>query len=119
MATAQIPVNVDLSVQGALDPGTDAMVRRFIASLNAKPYDQFRYDLTGAGEKILDVPNNPQMILIVCEDGVSGVVLDFGTDTMALRKGGIFLLVNPGAATGLTLKITHAAAAVVRGMMFG
>lgn len=119
MATTEIPVTVEVKVTSQLDPGVTLDPRTFSTLLAAKPYGQFRYDLSGSGSKALDVPANAKMVLVVYEQGTAALVIDLGTDTITLHQGGMFLIVDPAATTTPSVTLTHTAAAVVRGTLFG
>lgn len=119
MATTEIPVTVEVKVTSQLDPGVTIDPRVFSALLAAKPYGQFRYDLSGSGTKVVDVPTNAKMILVFYEQGTVALTLDLGTDTLTLHQGGMFLVADPSASTTPSLSLVHTAAAVVRGILFG
>lgn len=119
MATTTLPVQVSVSITGEVDPGVEAAARVVELLLSAKPYTHFRFDLSGSGSKAIDVPNNPQLILVIYEQGTAAIELDLGTDVITLKQGGIFLVGNPSAATNLPLTVNHTAAAVVRGIVYG
>lgn len=119
MATATLPVQIGVTLNAPTDPGVEVADRVFEALLSAKPYSNVRYDFTGSGSKALDVPANPQLIFIIYESGTAAIELDFGTDVVTLKAGGMFLVVNPSAATNLGITINYTSAAVVRAMMYG
>lgn len=119
MATTTLPVQVSISVTGEMDPGVGGAARTVELLLSAKPYTHFRFDLSGSGSKVVDVPSNPQLILIVYEQGTSPIELNLGTDVVTLKQGGVFLVGNPSAATNLPITVNHTAAAVVRGIVYG
>lgn len=119
MATASMPVEVAINLIASLDPGEDPVNRTFTAALSVKPYSAFRHDLTGSGSKAIDMPSNPQLVLVLYESGTQAIELDLGTDVVTLKPGGAFLVVNPQAATSLPLTINYTSAAVIRGIVYG
>ena len=119
MATTSLPVTLSLALKTPLDPGSSQDPTRSVeVALSSKAYEVFRYDLVGAGSKAVALPSNPQLLLLVYESGTASIELDLGTDVITLRPGGIYLVVNPQAATDLPLTINHTASAVIRGTVY-